>query len=81
LKVTPLTTTAATPKGTLPVGETTSALIAPLVGVTAAWFVATPPTVMLFAGIVAELSPCASTMIDVGAVPMKLKVVAPLMVL
>jgi len=44
-------------------------------GVTEAWLAVTPPTVMLLAGIAAAGRPCASMMIDVGAVPMKLKVV------
>jgi hypothetical protein len=75
-------TTLAGPKGTLVVGETTKSAPAPPNDpddptVTAAWFVATPPIVMLFAAIVPAVKPCASMSRDVGADPVKLNAVAP----
>jgi len=46
-------------------------------GVTAAWLLATPPTVTLFAAMVVEGKPCPEITTDDGDVPMKLNVVAP----
>jgi len=75
-------TTAAGPKGTLLTGETTRYVLTPpnapdAPTVTAAWFVATPPIVMLFAAIVPAVKPCASMRSEVGADPVKLNIVPP----
>jgi hypothetical protein len=76
--VVPCITTAALPNGTLVEGDATRLMNAPEVPtVTAGCAVATPPIVMLFGAIVPAVKPCASMTRDVGAEPMKLKVVTP----